>query len=265
MTNQPPQQLVDRVALVTGASRRIGIGCAIAARLLAAGAHVMLHSWTPHDTEQPWGADPAGPNAVLDALGGPGLRLDQVAVDLADPDTPAELIDRTVAGFGALDILVINHARSSDQDLSHLTAAELDLSWAVNGRATLLLVQAYAARHNSSRPHGRILLFTSGQHLGPMAGELPYISTKGALHMVTSSLADALAERGITVNCINPGPVDTGWADQTLHEHLTGSFPSRQWTTPQQIADVVGWLVSPDSQPITGQIINAEAGFRRDT
>jgi 3-oxoacyl-[acyl-carrier protein] reductase len=109
MTNQTPE-LAGRVALVTGAGRRIG--CAIAARLLAAGASVMLHSWTPHDAEQPWGADPAGPNAVLDTLGGPGSRLDHVAVDLADPDTPAELIDRTIARFGALDILVINHARS---------------------------------------------------------------------------------------------------------------------------------------------------------
>jgi 3-oxoacyl-[acyl-carrier protein] reductase len=82
---------------VTGASRCIGIGCAIAARLLADGAHVMLHFWTPHDAEQSWGADPAVLNAVFDALGGPGSRLDHVAVDLADPDIQAVLVDRTIA------------------------------------------------------------------------------------------------------------------------------------------------------------------------
>ena len=173
--------LAGRVALVTGASRRIGIGAAIAARLRADGARVMLHSWSPHDAEQPYGADPAGTDAVLTALGGPGPDLDHVQLDLADPDSPAELVDRTVDRFGALDMLVVNHARSSSQDLAALTAAELDLSWAVNTRAPLLLVQAYAAHHDDRRGGGRILLFTSGQHLGPMPGELPYIATKGAL------------------------------------------------------------------------------------
>ena len=84
----------------------------------------------------------------------------------------------------------------------------------MNTRAPLLLVQAYAARRDDRRGPGRILLFTSGQHLGPMPGELPYIATKGALQQVTASLAEALADRGITVNCLNPGPVDTGYADR---------------------------------------------------
>lgn len=255
--------LAGRVALVTGAGRRIGIGAAIAARLRTDGARVMLHSWSPHDAAQPWGADPAGPAAVLDALGGPGPDLDHVQFDLADPDSPALLVEQTIDRFGALDLLVINHARSSDQDLAALTAAELDLSWAVNTRAPLLLVQAYAARHDDTRSDGRILLFTSGQHLGPMPGELPYIATKGALHQLTASLADALADRGITVNCLNPGPVDTGYAGPDAHRRVANAFPRGRWTTPAEIGEVVAWLVGPHSQPITGQVLNAEAGFRR--
>jgi 3-oxoacyl-[acyl-carrier protein] reductase len=184
-------------------------------------------------------------------------------LDLADPDSPATLIERTFARFGALDILVINHARSGIQGLGALTAAELDLTWAVNTRAPLLLVQAYAARHDDRRGAGRIFLFTSGQHLGPMPGELPYIASKGALHQVTASLADALAERGITVNCINPGPVDTGYADPQVHAQVASAFPQGRWTIPAEIAGVVGWLAGPESQPITGQVINVEAGFRR--
>ena len=252
-----------RVALVTGAGRRAGIGCAVAAALLADGAHVMLHSWTPHDAGQPWGADPAGPTAVLDALGGPGPTLDHVELDLGHPDAPAELVDRTVARFGALDVLVVNHARSGDQDLAGLTAAELDLSWAVNTRASLLLVQRYAARHDDRRDHGRIVLFTSGQHLGPMPGELPYVATKGAVAQVTTSLADALAGRGITVNCVNPGPVDTGYATGAAHARVAAGFPAGRWTTPAEIAGVVSWLTSPAAQPVTGQVVDAEAGFRR--
>ena len=80
--------LAGRVALVTGASRRAGIGAAVAARLLAAGARVLVHSWSPHDAGQPHGADPAGPGAVLDGLGGPGPHLDHVELDLARPDSP---------------------------------------------------------------------------------------------------------------------------------------------------------------------------------
>jgi len=255
--------LAGRVALVTGAGRRVGIGAAVAARLLAEGARVMLHSWSPHDADQPWGADPAGPAAVLTALGGPGPDLDHVQLDLARPDSPAELVERTLARFGALDILVINHARSSGQDLAALTATELDLCWAVNTRAALLMVQAYADRHDDARGPGRILLFTSGQHLGPMPGELPYIATKGALHQLTASLADALADRQITVNCLNPGPVDTGYADPQAHRRVARAFPRGRWTTPHEIADVVAWLVGPQSRLITGQVVDAEAGFRR--
>ncbi len=255
--------LSGRVALVTGAGRRVGIGAAVAARLHAAGARVMLHSWSPHDAAQPWGADPAGPDAVLAALGGPGAGLDHAQLDLAAPDSPARLVDGTIDRFGALDLLVINHARSSEQDLAALTAAELDLSWAVNTRAPLLLVQAYAARHDDRRGAGRILLFTSGQHLGPMPGELPYIATKGALHQLTASLADALADRDITVNCLNPGPVDTGYADPAAYQQVANAFPNRRWTAPDEIAELVAWLVGPHSRLITGQVIDAEAGFRR--
>ena len=255
--------LAGRVALVTGAGRRIGIGAAVAARLRADGARVLLHSWSPHDAEQPWGADPGGPGAVVDALGGAGPDLDHVQLDLADPDSPAVLVERAYERFGALDVLVVNHARSGAQDLASLTAAELDLTWAVNTRAPLLLVREYAARPGPRRSSCRVLLFTSGQHLGPMPDELPYIATKGALAQLTESLADALADRGITVNCLNPGPVDTGYAEPPAHQRVARAFPRGRWTTPDEIADVVAWLVGPHSQLITGQVINAEAGFRR--
>lgn len=255
--------LAGRVALVTGAGRRVGIGAAVAARLRAAGAAVMLHSWSAHDAAQPWGADPDGPAAVLDALGGRGPELDHVELDLAEPTAPAELVARTVDRFGAVDLLIVNHARSGVQDLSTLTAAELDASWAVNARAALLLVQAYAARYDERRGSGRVLLFTSGQHLGPMSDELPYIASKGALLEVTASLADALADRGITVNCLNPGPVDTGYADPQAHRQVAAAFPRRRWTSPEEIGELVAWLVGPRSGLLTGQVLNAEAGFRR--
>ncbi len=254
--------LSGRVALVTGVSRRVGIGFAIASRLLADGASVFVQSWSAHDAEQPWGADPDGIDGVMTALGAPD-RVGHLSVDLADPEAPRALVAAARARFGAIDILVANHARSSQQDLESLTAAELDLSWAVNARATLLLVQAYADRHDDTRPGARVVLFTSGQHLAPMPSELAYAVSKGAVHQMTRSLADHLAARSINVNAINPGPTDTGWATPDLDAEVARSMPFGRWGSPTDAANLVAFLVSDDGAWITGQVIDAEGGFRR--
>jgi 3-oxoacyl-[acyl-carrier protein] reductase len=106
-------------------------------------------------------------------------------------------------------------------------------------------------------------LLTSGQHLGPMPGELPYVLSKGAIHQVTRTLADELAARGITVNAVNPGPVDTGWPSAELREKLTQRFPAGRWGRPADIVPVLAWLLSAESSWVTGQVIDAEGGFRR--
>jgi 3-oxoacyl-[acyl-carrier protein] reductase len=239
------------VAVVTGVSRRAGIGFALARRLLADGASVLVHAW------------PAPEQELLDELGAIGPAVECLEADFSDPRAPGRVIERAAAELGPVDVLVANHARSSEQPLQDVTAEELDASWAVNARAVVLLVQAYAAGHDGSRPGGRVVLFTSGQHLGPMAGELPYAITKGAVHQMTGSLADALADRGVTVNALNPGPVDTGWASDELRERLEPSFPAGRWGRPEDIATIVGWLASDESAWLTGQVINAEGGFRR--
>jgi 3-oxoacyl-[acyl-carrier protein] reductase len=255
--------LAGRVAVVTGVSRRAGIGFAVARELLNAGARVLVQSWTAHDADQPWGGDPAGMTGVLEALGGPADELAHVAADFADAAMPAWVIERTVERFGHVDVLVANHARSSNQTLAEVTATELDLTWAVNARASVLLTQAFAAQHDDRRPGGRVILFTSGQHLAPMSDELPYAISKGAIHQMTLSLADALADRGITVNSVNPGPVDTGWAGPDLVQQVGRALPAGRWGRPEDAARLVRWLASDDAAWITGQVINSEGGFRR--
>lgn len=259
-----PPPSPPRVALVTGVSRRAGIGFAVARRLLADGLHVFVHGFPAHDDEQPWGADPAGTDGVLAAIAAPPDRLGHLECDLADSDAPAVLVDAAIDRFGALDVVVANHARSSRASLADLTAAELDASWAVNARASLLLVQAYAARHDDTRPDGRVVLFTSGQHLGDgMPDELPYAVSKGAIHQMTRSLGDALADRRITVNCVNPGPTDTGWATPELDATVERAMPFGRWGTPDDVANLVAFLVSDEGGWITGQVIDSEGGFRR--
>ena len=258
--------LAGRVALVTGVSRRVGIGLAVARRLAALGAGLFVTSWTAHDREQPWGADPGGLDAVLAELGGgdaPGVgRVEHLEADFQDPEAPDRVMAAAVEAFGHVDILVCNHARSSHGGLGELTAAELDATLAVNTRAVLLLVQAFAARHDG-RPGGRVVLFSSGQHLGPMPGELAYAASKGALVEVTASLADALADRGITVNTINPGPTDTDYVDQATRERVARRFPAGRWGAPDDAARLVAWLCTDDAAWVTGQVINSEGGFRR--
>ena len=89
------------------------------------------------------------------------------------------------------------------------------------------------------------------------------IISKGAIHQTTLTLSDALADRGITVNALNPGPVDTGWAEPDLAERVGRALPAGRWATPAEVARVVRWLASGESRWITGQVIDAEGGFRR--
>ncbi|TDV40432.1 3-oxoacyl-[acyl-carrier protein] reductase [Actinophytocola oryzae] len=247
------------MALVTGASRRAGIGYAICRRLAAYGASVFVHHFGSHDAEQPWGGDEV--SAVVD-----GVRevasapVADLSCDLSDPAAPAALVSAAVSALGRLDIVVCNHARSgSDGPLSAVTAEMLDAHWTVNARASLLLAQALASLGGP----GRLIFMTSGQNQGPMPGEVAYAASKGALWSITATLADELASSGITVNTVNPGPVDTGYAPPDVHAEVAARFPGGRWGAPDDPARLIAWLATDEAAWITGQVINSEGGFRR--
>jgi 3-oxoacyl-[acyl-carrier protein] reductase len=251
--------LEGRGALVTGCSRRIGIGFAIATRLAELGADLCVHAYTPYDAGQPWGADPNGPAPLLEDLRAHGGQVTLVEADFLDPAAPARVMEAAVEALGHVDILVANHTYSTMGALEDVTAAEIDRHLHVNVRATLLLVREFAAQHDR-RPGGRIIFLTSGQHLGPMPGELAYIASKGALHPLTTSLSAYLAGRSITVNTINPGATDTGYASPELYEEVLALEPQGRWGRPDDAARLIGWLCTDEARWITGQVINSTGG-----
>ncbi len=216
-------------ALVTGVDRSRGIGSAIARRLAADGARVVTHG-----------------------LGDGDLEVDVVA-DFADPAAPA----RVVSAAAPLDTLVVNHALSELGTLEELTAEQIDAHLHANVRASLLLVKEFAAQFDTET--GAVVLLTSGAHLGPMTREIAYAVSKGALAVAVATLAEALADRGIRVNAVNPGPTNTGYLDGIDANRM----PLGRWGDPDDAARLVTWLCSDDGRWVTGQVIDSEGGFRR--
>lgn len=262
--SRDPFPLRGRVAVVTGASRRGGIGYAIACRLAAYGASVFVHHFVSHDRDQEWGADDIG--EVVSGIRAhlvAGAELGDASADLADPDAPRAVIDAAVTEFGHVDALVCNHARSGDDGaLGDLDAARLDRHWAVDARSCILLAQSFAAQHDG-RPGGSIVFMTSGQQLGPLPGEVAYGAAKAALLGITVTLADQLADQGIRLNTVNPGPVDTGYLTADAWDSLRPMFPFGRYGAPDDPARLIAWLSTDEARWVTGQVINAEGGFRR--
>jgi 3-oxoacyl-[acyl-carrier protein] reductase len=260
-----PLPLRGRAALVTGVSRRGGIGYAVARRLAAYGADVLCHHFRAHDEAQPWGADDLAEvlAGVREAGAAHGARVAGVDADMADPQAPARVVDAAVAEFGRLDVVVANHARNGgDASLEAVTAEMLDGHWAVDARSVLLLAQAFAARHRGGEG-GRLVFLTSGQGQGPMVGEVAYAAAKGALAAITLTVAEELADRRITVNTVNPGPVQTGYLTGALWEWVEPMFPFGRYGFPDDPARLIAWLATDEARWITGQVISTEGGFAR--
>lgn len=184
-----------------------------------------------------------------------------VGADMADPGSPARVVGAAVAEFGRLDVLVANHARNGgDAPLAEVTPDMLDGHWAVDARAPILLAQAFAARHDG-RPGGRVLFMTSGQIHGAMPGEVAYASAKAVLAQITPTIAAELGPRGITVNAVDPGPVQTGYIDDELLGHVLPRFPAGRVGVPADPARLLVWLATDEAEWVTGQVISSDGGF----
>lgn len=232
------------VALVTGVSRAVGIGAAVATSLAADGWDVVSAGWTGYDARMPWGADDK-PVAHLE-------------VDLEDPGGPEELFASAIAAAGPVTALVMCHCESVDSDIRSTTVESFDRHFVINARATWLLIKAFAEQFSGPDGAGRIVAFTSDD----TAGNVPYGASKGALDRIVIAAATELADLGVTANVINPGGTDTGWMTPEIKASTIRRNISPRVGLPADAANLVTFLCSPAGAWINAQLLYSDGGIR---
>ena len=241
-----------RVALVTGGGT--GIGAAIARRFGAAGTSVAIVGRRHEPLE-----------AVVAEIEAAGGRALAIPADLAELAVPAEVVARTTAAFGRLDVLVNDAAVIRNLPLDEMTAATFDHHLAVNIRAPFLLLQA-ALPWLKASPSAAVVNISSSSASLAIPGQAAYGLTKAALEYMTRSYAAELAPFGIRVNCIAPGPVDTPihltWAKDMAAAYvaLRDATPLGLIGEPDDIARWVEYLADPRERFVTGAVLAIDAG-----
>jgi 3-oxoacyl-[acyl-carrier protein] reductase len=248
MSSTHERELAGKVALVTGGSR--GIGAAIAERLAAHGASVAVT----------YSKGAAAAASVVEAIEGAGGKAIAIQADAADADAVRDAVERTVTTFGRLDVLVNNAGTVIPMKVEETTLADFDRVFAVNVRGTFVATQA-ALKHIKSG--GRIIMI--GSCLAErvlIPGMAPYSATKGAIKMFTQGLARELGARGITVNNVQPGPIDTDLnpASSEWAASQKAVVPLDRYGHADEVAALVAFVAGPESSYINGANLTVDGG-----
>ena len=250
----------DRIAIVTGASRRRGIGTAVCRALAAAGCAIFFTHWSAYDRAMAYEVDENWPALLEEELRAMGVGCASIEMDMSEVEAASRILDAVEASLGAPAILINNAAYSTRDGYEALDAQTLDAHYAVNMRGTMLLSVEFARRYGGKTAR-RIISMTSGQSLSPMPGELAYIATKGAIEAFTLTLSAELASKGITVNAVDPGATDTGWMTEEIRRNLTLHAPMGRIGQPEDVARLIAFLASDEASWITGQVIHSRGGL----
>jgi 3-oxoacyl-[acyl-carrier protein] reductase len=242
------QNLEGKVAVVTGGSR--GIGAAIAKRLAADGATVAI-TYTK-------GADAAA--SVVKIIERAGGKAIAIQADATAADAVKAAIDKTVATFGGVDVLVNNAGTAIPNKFEDATLEELDRVIDINVRGTFIATQAALKHMNDG---GRIIMIGScvGERV-MTPGLVPYAATKGAIKMFTQGLAREVGSRGITVNNIEPGPIDTelnpAAAEWAIPQKANTAL--NRFGNVDDVAAMVAFVAGPEASYITGASLTVDGG-----
>ncbi len=241
--------------LLTGVGRRRGIAAGIAAGLVEDGWDVALSYWRPYDERVGLVGDADDPERLADELRGHGRRIALVPGDLENPTVPATVVEGAAEQLGPLDALVMSHAESVDSGILGTTVESFDRHYAVNIRATWLLLAAFARQLPATG--GSVVALTSDHTVG----NLPYGVTKGGLDRLVLASAHELADVGIKANVINPGPIDTGWMTDEIRDSGIALQPTGRFGTPNDTANLVRFLLSEQGGWINGQLLYSNGGY----
>ena len=237
--------LADKIAVVTGASA--GIGRAIAERLAQEGATVVVN----------YGASADKARAVVAGIETKGGKAIAVQADMSRIADARRLIQETAERFGRLDILINNAGMALFKPLIETTEQEFDRVFALNTRGPYFTMQEAAKVIEDG---GRIVnISTDGTHMG-FPGVTAYLASKGALEQITKGLAHELASKGVTVNTVSPGFTETAMLPDAFRETGAEMSPLKRLGTPEDIADVVLFIVTDQARWLTGQNIHASGG-----
>ncbi|MEV6925612.1 SDR family oxidoreductase [Dactylosporangium sp. NPDC051485] len=245
------------LALVTGAGRSAGIAASVVLSLARAGWDVAFTYWTAYDERMRWGVEPGAPGALRKMVASFGARTFAAEADLSDPAVPAQLFDDVERELGNVTALVLCHCESVGSGLLDTTVESFDRHFAVNARATWLLIREYGLRFRGRHGSGRIVSLTSDH----TAGNLPYGASKGAMDRITLAAARELAHLGVTCNAINPGPTDTGWMTEDQKTDLTRVTPLGRLGAPQDCANLVTFLCSAQGGWVNAQLLQSNGGL----
>ena len=249
--------------LITGVSRPLGIGATLAKRLAEAGATVAVHGFSDYDLSVGHNSAIENGTQILEKqLCDSGLKVTALtSSDLEKPGNAEKVVDEAVEKLSGLNGLILNHAYSTYGEIGTWTPEHIDPHLLVNVRASMMMIQSFVNQADTTKEN-IITLFTSGQYLSPMVNEIAYCVSKEAVICLCRQTARLLGDKNIRVNCINPGPNDTGYCFGDDYKAVAKMFPSGRWGTPNDAADLVLFLHSTYGKWITGQVIASDGGVR---